>query len=87
MTLEEMLRMVRILSNSCFVRWWAHWNNKNEPWEIAFCAIEENGKEAFIDLGRARDLVWDIETFCGKKVYVFQRLNDDGSPYFSARLL
>jgi len=43
-TLNHMLALVRVLSNSCFVRWWAHWNYpQTHPWEIAFCAIDFDG--------------------------------------------
>lgn len=77
MTLEEMLKMVRILSNSCYVRWWAHFNYpKENPWEMAFSCIDQNGKHVDIDLSGIKPKIQG-------NVYVFNRLDENGLPYRS----
>lgn len=82
MTLDELLRIVRVLSNSCFVRWWAHWNYpQKEPHQIAFCAINGKGEPESIYEGDLRG--YNKVELAGLTYYVFNRLNGDGTPYRS----
>lgn len=42
MTLEELQRIVLMLSNSAYVRWWAHWNYPQQtPWIMALRVSDE----------------------------------------------
>ncbi len=80
MSIEEMLQIVRILSNSCWVRWWVHWNYPQEtPWKIAFCPIDDTGRPIGIDETRLSD--YEKISRHGLIYYVFIRKNEDGSPF------
>lgn len=85
MQLEEMLRIVRILSNSCWVRWYAHFNHpRTDLWQIAFCAIDTLGQPAEIDESGLQQYNYS-KVRSGKLLfYIFDRLDNNGQPYQGA---
>lgn len=80
-TVEEFLGLVRSLSNSMWVRHWLHWNYPHRDHvHMAINAHDEHANEEIAALNLRQ--VPTEERF-GHLFYVFQRINEDGSPYVS----
>lgn len=83
MTIEKLQGLVRVISNSLYVRWWAHWNHPQEkPWEMAISAIDASGKQVELP-----DLLKDgfHEKTMGLRrrhiYYIIERTNENGTPF------
>lgn len=87
MTLDELLELVRMLSNKYWVRWWAHYNYpSNDPYKIGLSLMKYDGNPvnpdefAAIDIGVEPQVI-EFEAYT---CYLFERFNEDGSPYKSS---
>lgn len=80
MTLEELRRLVTILSNQLWVRYWVHWNYPAKPVEMAISAIDMTGKGHSV---YEHDLPpgWTKRLYENKVYYIWQRLDENGQPW------
>lgn len=87
MTLAELRRIVVVLSNSCFVRYWVDFRTtKQRQTLMALCAIEAGGRPAKLyehDLER-EGFVKEVHD--GLDFRVVRRVDEQGNPWLS-RLL
>lgn len=81
MTIDELQSHVRRLSNSCHVRWWAHWNYPQQsPWLMAIHLMDYRHEIHCAEMLKAG--------FCGESsngytYLVAERTNEDGTPFRS----
>lgn len=79
--INELHRIVRQLSNNCYVRWWAAWPRRSdEPWKIAISCIDGTGKPIEV---YEHDLPKPFEKIeqGGLIYYVFDRTDENGEPF------
>lgn len=89
------LNIVLSLSNQLWVRYWSHWNYPNNPTKMAIQCLEsredsKTGTHVWKPV-RVKDLEreqYDCELFSDGNpdcqwIYVFDRTNEDGTPYVS----
>lgn len=84
MTLQELQRIVVILSNSCHVRWWAHYNYpRHDPWQMAICCIDEHGRpvEPYEHDLPKPFTKWTDGGLNGLTYYIWERTNERGEPF------
>lgn len=74
MTIEQLHSTVRILSNSCFVRWWGWLNYPKPDRKIAFCAIDWDGSPAKVDESGLPEPYDKIDAE-GKTIYVYNLID------------
>lgn len=80
MIATELFRRVRILSNSCYVRHWLHYNYPSKkPWLMAIAARDEQGPVEVPDL--ERDGFTKQREADGIILYTIERTGEDGEPF------
>lgn len=82
MTLEELLRIVRRLSNSAWVRYWVHYNWPDNPSIMAIQLLDvvKDGHWAPVPCD---DLLKLKFTPDAKLIYTIPRTDEKGEPYHS----
>lgn len=82
MTFDELHRLVRLASNSCYVRYWLNWNYPQETniFVVSFIDIDNNGKAVSANMYEP-DLPkfiarWDLD---GIVHYVFEKEKNEKS--------
>lgn len=82
MTESEFTRTATMLSNSCWVRHWMHWNYpQSAPWEMAISCRHSDGSDC-----EAPELVtrgFRAVEQDGHRFYVVSRTELEGSPFRS----
>lgn len=81
--IKQLQSMALKLANSCWVRWYAHWNYpRREPWEVAISLADISG--ASVELYE-RDLPEGWRKVQAEKkwlvTYIWQRVDEEGKPY------
>lgn len=76
MTIDELYRLVRMASNSCYVRYWLNWNYPQDTnfFVVSFIDIDENGKAVTARMYEpdlpAFEAKWDFD---GITHYIFRK--------------
>lgn len=83
MTLEELLRIVRRLSNSAWVRYWVHYNWPDNPSIMAIQLLDVSGSKSHWAPVPCDDLLKLKFTVTPNLIYTIQRLDEKGEPYHS----
>lgn len=84
LTIDKLQSHARMLSNSCFTRYWAHYNWPQNPVQMAIAIKDDDGNTASChDLERAN---YEKQTTNGNIIYICDRINSDGTPYVSKLL-
>lgn len=87
MTLEDLRKIARTLSNTYWCRYWIHWNwPTEEPWEMALSCLEMQclGQEVVhrpVYLSSLEEKGFTEEVRDGLIYYVVRRTEENGEPW------
>lgn len=80
MTLQQLQRLVAMLSNQLWVRHWIHWNYPANPPKMALSCVDVTGKGIIVyeyDLPAG----WTREEHDNKVYYIWDRVDEQGNPW------
>lgn len=81
MTVAELRQIVILLANSCYVRYWVHYNYPNQsPWLMAISVQSDNVEQLAKELGEKGFHKVSGEQF---HLWTVERIDDEGRPFTS----
>ena len=80
-TLAGLRRMLMIISNNCFTRYWVDFRRTGEASLMAFCCIEVDGKPASLHEGDLERRGFVKEVHDSLEYWVIKRVDENGEPW------